>query len=295
MANAIGCIGLENTENLCWANSVIQLLTPDPEFWTEDDASKGGVFEYLYMIQGKKWGTRQQYVPSLATREAIQRTYAPGNQTAVIDMNLHVQQDAHEFMVKVLDMCDSQCTQGRIERTTTCDVCGHMSVHETTFRQLDVRNLAQIASESHQMNRFIQSQIATEHLVGDNAWECDKCCAAAGDPGVRQPATTRFRVLKWPVYLVINVARFIHLDKDTTPFDFPTLWQGRKETDPKYKLMTMIVHVGSQARGGHYIAFGRVGKGWQLYDDAASHRIGLKHVTCIGNQRNCYQLLYKLQ
>jgi ubiquitin C-terminal hydrolase len=292
---ALGSIALENNNSLCWANAVVQLLTPDDEFWTAADAQQGGIFAYLYEVQKHKWNDTQRYMTADMTCQAILSTRVPDNIPPTITMDLQRQQDAHEFMVHVLDMGHSTATEGRIQRTCTCDVCGHQSIKIETFRQLDVRNLADITAGSHQMNRFIRSQIAVEHLIDDNAWECDRCCQQQNNPKLRQPATIQSQVLHWPPYLIINVARFIMAEKDNTAFDFPTWWHGRRDTDPRYKLMTMIVHAGRQAKMGHYIAYGRVGKEWRLYDDTAIHRVSLGQVTGEGNQRNCYQLLYKRQ
>ena len=130
-------------------------------------------------------------------------------------------------------------------------------------------------------------------LSGDNQYYCQYC-------GFRTDATRFIHIKKLPVYLNIQLLRFIYnpktesLKKIKSNFKFPLIADFKQHvhsnSDCRYELYAILNHHGQNATSGHYIVDIKIDGKWSRFDDDSVSV--LENVE--GASSTAYILVYKL-
>ena len=138
----------------------------------------------------------------------------------------------------------------------------------------------------------LDAYTATEQLMGDNQWACDKC-------GEKRDAERKTRWWVAPDVLVVLLKRFqftaAGFEKIGVPISFPISdLHLRTATEETYDLYGVVNHYGSLS-AGHYTALCREDDAWFLFNDhqvlpVLAEEIAQEIQNCA---KSCYVLFYK--
>jgi len=314
--------GLENFGNTCYCNSVLQALyycMPMRERCIEhcaesdgaDDDLLGCLCELFRTIssQKKKCGVfaPRRFVGKLRKENEL--------------FNNHQHQDAHEFLNYLLNEMaellekkqkkqDGEATggeggeedetaaakpykpktwihsifEGVLTSETRCLSCEAITTRDECFLDLSLE-IEQNSSVSACMRNFSSN----EALRGENKFYCDTCCSL-------QEAKKRIRVKRLPNVLALHLKRFKYIEqlqrfkklsyRISFPLELKLTNTAECTTDPDrtYLLFAVVVHVGSGANHGHYIALVRSHQHWLLFDDDSVDLIEESSIhSCFGS------------
>lgn len=223
------------------------------------------------------------------------------------DMVLGKQEDAHEFLICLLDTINkayllrlptslqldqnqstpiNQIFGGCLKSTVHCLSCDHTSIKLDYFRdlQLDIGN-------AKTLEEALDLYFARECLE-DMSYKCESCKKDV-------VATKQFSLERAPISLCIQLKRFSivgnKLDKHIAIRQQLNLskYSSRKNANEslQYRLVSMVKHHGSSRNGGHYTAIGLAGTGsYYLFDDSFVRQISVQDVLAF----NGYILLFEL-
>ena len=238
------------------------------------------------------------------------------------------QEDAHEFLKLLLDHMErsylvyrkatkldhlsrqttpvNQIFGGYLRQQVSCPSCGYVSTTFSHFQDLvlDIRN-------SNTIELALEQYFRKETLDTANCYKCERCKK-------KVPATKRSLVEKAPNVLLIQLKRFTfsggkinkhvaiqrHIDLSrwvNGPHKLysPAKGGGMKQAHLngvdvdayKYKLVSMVIHLGGSQHGGHYIAVAEGGNGSMYEFDDCSVRSASIQTALL---RNPYILFYEL-
>ncbi|CAN4123360.1 unnamed protein product [Withania somnifera] len=219
---------------------------------------------------------------------------APFIQTLELDNG--VQQDSHEFLTllfSLLERCLSRSSvlkartivqdlfRGGVSHVTTCSKCGNES--EASSKIEDFYELELNVKGLKSLDESLDDYLNIEELEGDNQYYCGSCAT-------RVDATRSIKLRSLPVVLNFQLKRCIFLPNTTTrkkitsAFCFPEeLNMTRRisehfQSELMYDLSAILIHKGSAANSGHYVAHikNENTQQWWEFDD--------EHVSNLGCQ-----------
>ncbi|GAA5822992.1 hypothetical protein JCM11251_004450 [Rhodosporidiobolus azoricus] len=284
-------VGLQNLGATCYANSFLQV-------WYRDTRFRNGVYSCLPSSNGdvQDQPVFQLQVLFAALQTSIQSVYDPTPLIASLKLDTSEQQDAQEFSKLFLQVLDrefkaqgtraeaeggngsvarlvEEMFEGKMTYTTRCEDCKTKSGRESSFLELEV-NL----TNNCKLEDRIKESLTSEKLFGDNQYFCEPCDAL-------RDAFRLTRLASLPPVLHFSLIRFAWNPKDFTRFksqhaityplqldmgqflpDDPTTG---KKIEMWYDLKGVLMHKGTSAHSGHYVAQVRdesLGK-WFLFDD----------------------------
>jgi ubiquitin carboxyl-terminal hydrolase 4/11/15 len=136
---------------------------------------------------------------------------------------------------------------------------------------------------------------ATESLVGDNRWFCDRC-------KTKTDAERRTNWERTPDVLVVLLKRFQYtsagLEKLTVPISFPITDLAIKAGSASYDLYGVVNHFGSLS-SGHYTAacLDQASGQWAIFNDHQVINVPTETATktLTDCAKSCYVLFYRRQ
>lgn len=219
------------------------------------------------------------------------------------------QEDAHEFLRYLMESMEkayllrfknskefeqytkettpvNQIIGGYLRTSVKCLSCYSESVTFQHFEDLllDIRKVTTI-------DEALKHHFARERLEG-NDYSCDSCKR-------RVSATKQFSLERVPITLCIQLKRFsgmngkimkhINISPDLDLSQY--LSRDMRHSQLKYKLVSMITHVGSSPHCGHYTAIGCCQNGaFYQFDDAMVREISINGLM----NANPYIIFYEL-
>ncbi|XP_059298670.1 ubiquitin carboxyl-terminal hydrolase 26 isoform X1 [Lycium ferocissimum] len=281
--------GLTNLGATCYANSILQCLYMNKSF-------REGVFSIEPDVL-KQQPVLNQLARLFAKLHLYKMAFvdsAPFIQTLELDNG--VQQDSHEFLTllfSLLERCLSRSSvlkartivqdlfRGGVSHVTTCSKCGNESEASSKiedFYELEL-NVKGLKSLDESLNDYLN----VEELQGDNQYYCDSCAT-------RVDATRSIKLRSLPAVLNFQLKRCIFLPNTTTrkkitsAFCFPEeLNMTRRisehfQSELIYDLSAVLIHKGSAANSGHYVAHikNENTQQWWEFDDENVSNLGCR-------------------
>lgn len=208
----------------------------------------------------------------------------PSKLANALQLDHSVQQDGQEFMKLFLSLLERSFSQqpnistivqqlfrGKSGYETVCQGCGKPSKSSQrveNFYELDVPVRGFTSLESS-----LASLLASELLCGENKYYCERCMT-------KSDATRRLCLHVLPPILCLSLQRFVfdfvRMDrvKVSDTFSFPleltmNATDGSSSAATQYDLHAVLLHKGTSASQGHYVAHINNNGRWWRFDDSA--------------------------
>ncbi|CAH1398774.1 unnamed protein product [Nezara viridula] len=309
--------GFVNLGNSCYLNSILQALFHVPAFvnWLLNDnthtsrcESMNGIThsECLICAMSKTLQSSHKCTGSVVKPLQI---YSKLKSICKHLVHGH-QEDAHEFLRYLIEGMErsyltifngikldsyskettplNQIFGGYLRSEVTCLECQHVS---TTFQHfqdllLDIRNASSVEDA-------LDSYFSRERLGdGEHGYRCEQCKRKVA-------ATKKFSIERPPKALCIALKRFgVTGGKNSKPISVKQhldINKYRHRPTPeflKYKLVSLVTHLGTSSSCGHYTAVGQTAYGsYYLFDDSLVRPMSIQSVL----NTNAYILMYEME
>ncbi|XP_020226068.1 ubiquitin carboxyl-terminal hydrolase 26 isoform X2 [Cajanus cajan] len=286
-ASANSPAGLTNLGATCYANSILQCLYMNESFREGIFSVERDVLQQQPVLDQLARLFVQLHISKMAFIDS-----SPFVKTLELDNG--VQQDSHEFLtllLSLLERCLSHSKvlktrtivqdlfRGSVSHVTTCSRCGRDS--EASSKMEDFYELELNVKGLKSLDESLDEYLTVEELNGDNQYFCESC-------KTRVDATRSIKLCTLPKVLNFQLKRYVFLPKTTTKkkitsaFSFPAELDMRyrmselSQFDLVYDLSAVLIHKGTGANSGHYIAHIKdvnTGQWWEFDDE---------HVTNLG-------------
>eukprot|EP00435_Cladocopium_sp_Y103_P047375 s675_g13.t3 len=218
------------------------------------------------------------------------------------------QEDAHEFLIHFLDACHKsllkQAAQQPVPRpvqqtTSICQLfggflrsqvlclkCKHPSNTFDPFMDISLE-----VNNASTLEKALDAFTKSEQLRGANKYQCKKCQQ-------KVDATKTFSIHTAPPVLSFQLKRFDFLHgfrgKLKKKVQFPVSlniapYTSQKNREEKYNLYGLVVHCGSSAKSGHYIAYAKHNGSWYCFNDQDVRQVKEQQVL----REEAYLLFYQ--
>lgn len=279
-------VGLKNLGATCYMNSLLQCLFMNLTF-------RRGIYEWRPL-------PGQEHEPSVVAElqrifgalQLCQRSsFAPKALTELLQIRTSVQQDAQEFnnlFVGLLEEKLKECRnssvrtlvqrqfQGKSSYQTVCEKCHNVSSSDASFHELVLS-----IQDSKTLEGAIKTYLKKEELKGDNQYNCSTCGLA--------DASRKTLLRNLPEVLNFQLLRFAYTDKGKVKVRTETSFPRTLDMAPfvegaadklEYELSAVLLHIGSSAHGGHYVAHIRdeVTNQWFKFNDSRVSPCDVKDV-----------------
>lgn len=171
-----------------------------------------------------------------------------------LDFKSFRQQDAHEWIVTLLDLFCSATNRNekhlessigvKLRQDIRCDECGNISSQEILNIDLSLCFEEQKQKSLQQMIDSIV--VLEERMDGENRVFCEHC-------NKKVLSWKRMCAISQPDVLMLSLKRFRNLnDKIMTSVELSPQVQY---SNVRYRLRSVIVHIGTSIRFGHYVTY----------------------------------------
>lgn len=310
-------IAFKNPNNVCYANSVLQLLW-NTNFMKEIDLHKTIIDNETFTTIDKKQTVGLELLKCLLL--ARDRFYNSDSDVYLCEFNLIKfrnivltefwnnrigQQDAHEFLNNLIDHIQNileyfdlkivqkyfsakliSCIQGK---------CGHTSLKKINY------DYYELFIKPNKNNDKLQTLIDNDFknyitLTDDSAWECEECNTKV--TAIKSPAL----IYKPPKILMICIQRFgfdRYGTKIRTTVDVDneiniTLMDDN-DTVITYELCGFVTHLGLTLVAGHYIAVIKQDDKWLVCNDTIIYVKNTFEEAKKSSGGDIYLLMYKIK
>ncbi|KAK3916045.1 Ubiquitin carboxyl-terminal hydrolase 48 [Frankliniella fusca] len=294
-------IGLKNLGATCYVNSLLQLWFHNLQFrkaiyeWNplEDPDEKQSIANDESKFPVTHVGHLQVLFANL--QFSVRRYIDPSDFVHSLGLDVGQQQDAQEFSKLFISMLEDRLThqtkpivhdmisknfRGEYLYVTKCSKCQQESRRPSTFYELDL-NIQGHRTLGDSLAEFLHE----EKLEGANRYHCAVC-------GDKQDATRCIRLHSLPPVLHLQLLRFVydrskgHKKKLNSVIHFPeTLdmseYIGLPPGSKVYNVSAVLLHMGSSAYSGHYIAHIKDSStgSWHKYNDESVEKMEGKKLT----------------
>lgn len=294
-------IGLKNLGATCYVNSLLQLWFHNLQFrkaiyeWDplEDPEERDSIQVDESKFPVTHVGHLQVLFANL--QFSVRRFIDPSDFVHSLGLDTNQQQDAQEFSKLFISMLEDRLTtqtkplvhdmisknfKGEYSYVTKCSKCQRESMRPSTFYELDL-NIQGHRTIGDSLAEFLHE----EKLEGANKYLCAVC-------GDKQDATRCIRLKTLPPMLHLQLLRFVydrskgHKKKLNSVIQFPeTLdmseYTGYPPGTKVYNVSAVLLHMGSSAYSGHYIAHIKDSAtgNWHKYNDESVERMEGKKLT----------------
>ncbi|WJX16373.1 Ubiquitin carboxyl-terminal hydrolase 26 [Trifolium repens] len=277
--------GLTNLGATCYANSILQCLYMNKHFREglfsvePDVLQQEPVLDQLARLFAQLHLSKKAFIDS-----------SPFVKT--LELDNEVQQDSHEFLTLLLSLLErclrhskiskartivQDLFRGSVSHVTTCSQCGKDS--ESSSKMEDFYELELNVKGLKSLDESLDDYLTVEELNGDNQYFCESC-------KTRVDATRSIKLRTLPDVLNFQLKRYVFLPKTTTkkkvtsPFSFPAeLSMHHRLSEPSrseliYDLSAVLIHKGTAANSGHYIAHIKdenTGQWWEFDDEVVTN------------------------
>ncbi|XP_054979011.1 ubiquitin carboxyl-terminal hydrolase 48-like isoform X3 [Sorex araneus] len=331
-------VGLTNLGATCYVNTFLQVWFLNLEF-------RQALYLYPSSYRDYKMCSRIQdgkdYEPQTVC-EHLQYLFAllqnsnkryidPSGLVKALGLDTEQQQDAQEFSKLFMSLLEDTLSKqknprlsnivqqqfcGEYAYVTVCNRCGNGSELSSKFYEL------QLNIEGHKLlTDSISDFLKEEKLEGDNRYFCENCQS-------KQNATRKIRLLSLPCTLNLQLMCFVfdrktgHKKKLNTYISFSEIldmnpYMEQKGGSCMYELSAVLIHRGSSAYSGHYVANVKDPKSgeWYKFNDeniekleGSKLELGIENDIPVSSKfrkpkcgkgihcsRNAYMLVYRLQ
>ncbi|KAK8885748.1 hypothetical protein M9Y10_041201 [Tritrichomonas musculus] len=278
--------GLTNFGNSCYINSVLQCLMycPGLPFFAEHIPNI--VYErslnkhcFLHYFGELSKEMRQSKTCSASVFfhniTSISPEFKPG-----------YQQDAHEFLLSLLNTFDDECARAFNKSHDYFDTAIHALFGSTLTERKICDNCKHITtSESHVLDLSLPLDMTTiEECLRRfmspadpvSEFKCEKCNSIGTCSN-----DSNFTVT--PPILIITMMRFSSnhqkIEKNVYfEFDLDIKFCSAPDQHTLYELFAIVVHTGHQISFGHFTAAFKIGKSWYSVDDTNITKVSLKSI-----------------
>lgn len=294
-------IGLKNLGATCYVNSLLQLWFHNLQFrkaiyeWNplEDPDEKQSLDNDESKFPITHVGHLQVLFANL--QFSVRRYIDPSDFVHSLGLDVGQQQDAQEFSKLYISMLEDRLTtqtkpsvhdmisknfRGEYLYVTKCSKCQEESRRPSTFYELDL-NIQGHRTLCDSLAEFLHE----EKLEGANRYHCAVC-------GDKQDAARCIRLKSLPPVLHLQLLRFVydrskgHKKKLNSVIQFPeTLdmseYTGLPPGSKVYNVSAVLLHMGSSAYSGHYIAHIKDSStgNWHKYNDESVEKMEGKKLT----------------
>jgi ubiquitin C-terminal hydrolase len=200
------------------------------------------------------------------------------------------QYDAHEFLLKFMDMFENECKDiyvGQTRLTIKCTKCGNTKdvFEDFTTLNLTVNDLSEKVLDIHELfANYLKKELIND---SDNLYYCDKC-------KTNTPSEQKTVLFKLPKRLIVIFKRYsdsgVKIDKKIKyPIDSMLVKETKSGVIFNYSLTNLIYHFGN-LNNGHYLNSSKINDKWYLIDD---NHITTNSEVIIDNV-NSYILFYSI-
>lgn len=300
--------GLRNLGNTCYMNAVLQMLLGIPAFVrrvtdatqmaTFSSMAEGSASSSFYMCFCEFVRQAESRQSSVVSPTELKRIMGQ------IDSRFqgYNQEDAHEFFSHVLNAIDEdldilglehgpsyECFSLAMKQELSCCLCEHIKALEEDYLDLSLHLPEAIEKTSLSLEGVLADFMAAETVE----WTCPGC------NGKGQAAMTHV-ISRCPRTLVLHLKRFDGDGKKlVTPVTLPLTLDlqqyvsGATAVSARYTLKSLVVHIGTTIRSGHYICFSQGSQDgrWRRYNDSRVDFVD--ESTALENTKNAYILCYE--
>ena len=267
------CKGLKNLGNSCYFNSVVQCLYHCPIFrgaieLVAPEALTVVVVNQLQMLFRDMAGVGSfPYITPIKCLTAAMNIAECKRAGMIVN---GPQQDVAEFLGHLLEHFHqkfrplSDIFEGQFVSTHTCHHCAYSYPTTQPFKlytlQMDVPTTLEIQTFDlyKLMDHFHRETILSDYC-------CTQC-------GTQNSTEKKITTIALPRLLVIHLSRFRGLQKIDKYVRFPAQASIKYNIDgdeyyTQYRIMGIVVHIGSSIAGGHYVAYVRAVENWFKMND----------------------------
>ena len=296
---------LLNGRNLCYMNSVLQMLYQDGNFrhfLIENKESSSVYIPFKTMLVMMVNNKDNSVLPTHEFYRDIVTTHMHDQ------FKLGSEHDASELLQKFMEVAP-ECfgTGDNLLSLTTlqCEDCGVS--RDTSNRKWEPVSILPLAippfwrcdpSRGRDVGGVIDLlhySVRPEHT--NHSGCLGRFCR--GDPLRKRPTLLRTVYTEWPKRLFVSLKRFEDKQKkNQTPIHIPQCIYSydficEPMQDPfRYILESVIIHVGETIKGGHYYCYARYREGWFKCNDTSIERVILAQMQD-DIDKNAYILAYK--
>ncbi|XP_029382450.1 ubiquitin carboxyl-terminal hydrolase 12A-like isoform X2 [Echeneis naucrates] len=235
--------GLSNQGATCYLNSVLQLLYMTKDF-------REALFRCTAETSGTEFDHDLKNLFGILENQTTRPSFDITRKLGI--NNLQKQQDAAEYLEKILSLTSSEASQifhGKLEHKTLCDTCCTEKNTDEYFWHLSLE-LFDCYRKPYSVEDGIEEYFSVSKYSGENQMYCDQCDA-------KSDAAAKYVIKDHPEVLMLLLKRF--------NFDYNNMTYVKNNCDvavpctlqipegQTYELYAVVDHVGD-LKCGHYTA-----------------------------------------